>query len=257
MPTRKTKPIVTIAPANFRFFDAERYNSRKVAMTRVQYDALREEVKMYAFTVARVTSAQVVQRVQRAVTRALIDGTTLETFRKEVAWLDLSDAHIETIFRTNVQLAYGAGQLHQLRQMTNVFPYWQYLAINDSRVRPEHFALNGKIYPANHPFWRLHYPPWDFNCRCDVVPMTADQVGDRTIWTDSGPGVENGFLGPGAVLGSTATRFSMPVIYPRKLSGAMIREIEMKLVTFDGAAIDEGPAAVDSILARKKKNAKG
>lgn len=74
--------------------------------------------------------------------------------------------------------AYQAAQYNVMDRQRDVFPYWQYLTMGDDHVRPEHAALNGVVLPADHPFWRDHYPPWDYGCRCQVVPLSEDDVDD-------------------------------------------------------------------------------
>ncbi|MFH7767724.1 phage minor head protein, partial [Acinetobacter sp. BSP-28] len=49
-------------------------------------------------------------------------------------------------------------------------------AINDSRVRPAHLALNRIVLPIDHPFWLTHYPPLGFRCRCAVIALTEKQA---------------------------------------------------------------------------------
>jgi hypothetical protein len=51
-----------------------------------------------------------------------------------------------------------------------------YSAINDSRVRPAHLALNRIVLPIDHPFWLTHYPPTGFRCRCTCVALTEKQA---------------------------------------------------------------------------------
>ena len=65
-----------------------------------------------------------------------------------------------------------------MQRQIDVFPYWQYMTMEDEAVRDEHAALDGLILPANSPFWQDHYPPWDWGCRCQVVPVTPDDVAD-------------------------------------------------------------------------------
>ena len=47
----------------------------------------------------------------------------------------------------------------------------QYRTANDSKVRPEHAALNGLTLPPSDPFWEEYYPPNGWNCRCTVVQV--------------------------------------------------------------------------------------
>ncbi|PWF32279.1 phage head morphogenesis protein, partial [Yersinia pestis] len=54
--------------------------------------------------------------------------------------------------------------------------YLMYSAINDSRVRPSHLALNRIVLPIDHPFWLTHYPPLGFRCRCTVIALTEKQA---------------------------------------------------------------------------------
>jgi hypothetical protein len=60
-------------------------------------------------------------------------------------------------------------------------PFWRYVAIKDRRARLTHSALNGKVYPHDHPFWDTYYPPNGFMCRCTVQTLSQDQVDARGL----------------------------------------------------------------------------
>lgn len=47
----------------------------------------------------------------------------------------------------------------------------QYRTAQDSRVRPDHAALNGVTLPPSDSFWDQFYPPNGWNCRCRVVQV--------------------------------------------------------------------------------------
>jgi hypothetical protein len=54
-------------------------------------------------------------------------------------------------------------------------------------VRASHRALNEIILPANHPFWTYHTPPWEWNCRCQVVELTEEDRDEELARDDKRP----------------------------------------------------------------------
>ena len=60
------------------------------------------------------------------------------------------------------------------------YPNLVYRTVGDSRVRPEHAALNGVVKPIDDPFWKTYYPPNGWRCRCTVM-NTAEKVSEGTF----------------------------------------------------------------------------
>jgi SPP1 gp7 family putative phage head morphogenesis protein len=160
-----------------------------------------------AFTVAKATRLDILQDIRGAVDKAISSGTTLSDFQKELEpvlkakgwWGKQTDAEgntvqlgspwrLETIFRANVQSAYMAGRYKQQMEDVADRPYWQYVAVMDSRTRPEHALLNGKTFRFDDPFWDTHYPPLGFRCRCRVRALTENQIKRKGIEVESGDG---------------------------------------------------------------------
>ena len=50
----------------------------------------------------------------------------------------------------------------------------QYRTVGDDLVRPEHRRYDNITLPASHSFWLTHYPPNDWNCRCDAVELVDE-----------------------------------------------------------------------------------
>jgi len=85
----------------------------------------------------------------------------------------------EMIVRTQVTQAYSVVAYRELDEFRDVFPYWKYITVSDGRVRASHAALNNTILRNDHPFWKTHYPPWEFGCRCQVVGITEWEAGEE------------------------------------------------------------------------------
>ena len=138
-----------------------------------------------AFTISGVTHAELLSAIKQEIVSAIETGALLDDFRKSVDTLftrygfdPLHPFRIETIFRTNVQVAYQGGRYRQMIEpaVAASLPYWRYVAVMDGSTRPEHAALHGKIYRFDHEFWKTWYPPNGFRCRC-----TVSAVSDRTM----------------------------------------------------------------------------
>lgn len=169
-----------------------------------------QESHAKAFTVAKVMRMDILQDIRGMVQKALDEGITFQQFKKELepklrakGWwgkkiigdetgaekVQLGSPHrLKTIYQTNLQTAYNAGRWKE--QMDNVDnrPYWQYVAVMDSRTRPAHAALNGKVFPADDPFWDTHYPPLGFRCRCRVRALSDRNIKNRGLTVESSKG---------------------------------------------------------------------
>lgn len=80
---------------------------------------------------------------------------------------------VENLFRTQIQMAYGAGrwQADQDEAVQEILWGYKYVTVGDDRVRPEHVALDGTTLPKDDPFWRSSWPPNGYSCRCSTIPI--------------------------------------------------------------------------------------
>ncbi len=172
------------------FDQAVEFFKDKVVLSPDQYEKLWGEQKNLAFSVARIAALDILHDIYNEVLRAIKDGLTAQEWGKQVneilaarGWKGLTPFRLDNIFRTNVQTAYMVGHYRRMTdpEVIERRPYWMYDAINDSRTRPTHRALDGKVFPADHPFWDTWYPPNGYRCRCGVISLTGDQVRRRGL----------------------------------------------------------------------------
>ena len=81
---------------------------------------------------------------------------------------NFNDAWLRTEWNTARTAANGARRF--TRQVfdgdTSLYPYLRYQTAEDSRVRPQHQRLNGRVARKDSAFWASYYPPNGYNCRC-------------------------------------------------------------------------------------------
>ncbi len=163
-----------------------------------------QEAHAKAFTVAKALRMDVLEDIRDAVDRALNEGQTLAEFRRDLeprlkakGWwgkVTVGDGEggarqvqlgspwrLKTIYRTNLQTAYMAGRWQAFMENVDDRPYLQYVAVLDSRTRPTHRALHGKVFRYDDPFWRDLYPPNGWGCRCRVRALSSDDIAARGL----------------------------------------------------------------------------
>lgn len=154
------------------------------------YYELPAEMRAQAFTVSGLTAIDQVQAVLDELKRTLDKGGTLKDFKRWAASNEagiLPGHRLETIFRNGVQQAYNAGHWRRFEQDQDERPYLMYDAINDSRTRPAHRALDGVIRPVGDAFWRTHSPALGHRCRCRLLSLGADEARARGGVTQNPP----------------------------------------------------------------------
>jgi SPP1 gp7 family putative phage head morphogenesis protein len=174
------------------------------------WDDTWKEVHAQAFTVAKMLKLDLLKDVHNALLQSLANGETFETFKKNITpqlqkagwWgrqemtnpytsdkedIQLGSARrLKTIYQTNMSTAYQAGHYKAMKEVADMLPYWQYIAVMDGRTRTGHEALNGKVFRADDPIWDTIYPPNGWHCRCTVRALSAAMVERMGVEVESG-----------------------------------------------------------------------
>lgn len=160
------------------FLEALRYAQQRKILLPDEFYSMDLKTRQMATTVSFLSSLEQIETVIKAANKAIAEGSTFRDFQKlvEKEGIELPKHYLDNVFRTNIQNAYGHGRWIQQNRNKAKRPYLMYSAINDSRVRPSHLALDKIVLPFDHPFWLTHYPPLGFRCRCTCIALTEKQA---------------------------------------------------------------------------------
>lgn len=166
---------------------------RKVVLAQEFYGEIPLKARQWAFTVSRLTQLDQIQRVLDTLNATLAMGGTFKQWQEDVASgkvkVTLSPHHAANVFRTNIQSAYSQGRwMAQERNLADA-PYLMYDAINDSRTRPAHAAMDGHIAPATDAIWKQWYTPAGHNCRCTIISLSEEEARARGYTGQPAPNV--------------------------------------------------------------------
>lgn len=165
--------------------EARKLITDKPAVSRQIFDLLPDELRGRAFTITGIEDFDTLQAVRDEIAK-LPAGGDWNKIKKEIVakispWFDSAAAEnrAHLLLSHHGFAAYSATQARIMDSMTDIFPFRQYLSTGDNNVRASHAALDGIILPADHPFWEKHTPPWEWNCRCQCVELTAEDMDEE------------------------------------------------------------------------------
>ncbi len=138
-----------------------------------------------AFVIAGAKKLEMLESLKEAVLKADELGTTLDEFRRDFdhiiaahgwSYRGTRNWRTRVIFETNLRVSYNAGRWAQAQETKGRRPYARYSAVLDDRTRPAHRSWHGTILPVDHPWWRTHWPPNGWGCRCTVITLSERQL---------------------------------------------------------------------------------
>ena len=118
--------------------------------------------KDWAFALAKSSSQQLTERIQKLLANAFQKGTPAYTSQKTISELgDWTRAYAETVYRTNLTTAYTAGRFKQANEpeVRDAVRAFRYTTAGDIDVRGNHAAGEGFIAGVNSAIWHSHAPP--------------------------------------------------------------------------------------------------
>lgn len=229
---------------------------QKLNLPTERWDDIRHAAHDRAFVVAGVTKADLLADLRQAVDKAISTGTSLETFRKDFrkivadhGWQGWTGEgtpggfawRTKVIYETNLRSSYAAGRWAQLNDpgLQQLMPYWEYVH-SDSVLhpRPLHLAWNGLTLLASDPFWKTHFTPNGWGCKCRIVARVRPRPGAVTeplpAWeviddaTGAPVGIDKGWdYTPGAGVDMALRQMVQDKLinYPEAIGKALSRDI--------------------------------
>ena len=165
------------------FKEQESFFKKKLNIPTLRWTDLWKEQHAKAFSVAGAYKDDLLTDFRGAVDKAITEGTTLADFRKDFdsiverngwSYNGSRNWRSEVIYSTNIRTAHAAGRWQQLSDpvVQKAYPYLEYRHGNSIHPRPEHLAWNGITLPRDDPWWKTHYPPNGWGCKCTVLAST-------------------------------------------------------------------------------------
>jgi SPP1 gp7 family putative phage head morphogenesis protein len=174
------------------FNDAVAFFRAKRLISEEEFDALRDRYREGGFIARRLATDRLREVARTSIARLLEqDLTTDEVYeairaaeRDEVLSMGIAPAsphYLETVVRTNVATAYGAGRWQAVNDpdVAALRPYLRYVTAGDEAVRPMHRALHGRVFRTGTEEAAYYAPPLGFRCRCSLTTISARQFEAR------------------------------------------------------------------------------
>lgn len=176
------------------------------------YYAIGAAARNDAFTITAAINDSTLDRVRSILAENVFEKTSRSAFmdriERELPSLPIGEAHLEQVFRNNVNSAYSDGGEAALADpiVGSAFPYRAIYPIHEpGRTRPEHLAmetmgLDGtNVFHYLDPVWKMFRPPWDWNCRCGWNPLTIRRAAAKGVrfaqqWLETGVEPPNQFV---------------------------------------------------------------
>lgn len=179
------------------FAEQIEFFKRKLNLPTDSYLDLEGKEHDYAFVVAGANRNDILADFRAAVDKAIIDGTTLDEFRRDFddivakfGW-DYNGGRrwrSRIIYDTNLYSSYNAGRYEQHQSMTDYRPYLQYVHRDGQKnPRPLHQSWDDLVLPADDPFWTSHYPINAYGCHCSVIAHSKRSLEREGLSVGSSP----------------------------------------------------------------------
>ncbi|SNZ07754.1 phage putative head morphogenesis protein, SPP1 gp7 family [Persephonella hydrogeniphila] len=163
-----------------KFEEAIDHLKSMIPMKKEEFNKLSAHLKYRAFTIAKVSSEDLINKVKQIYTKTLEEGKTKQETLQEVHKIlpNLTANHLSIHYNNNVMIAYNAGRIKHFKDNKAV-QYLIYNAILDGHTTNLCRKLHGTVKPKDDSFWDKFYPPNHHNCRSIVYPVHKSQLGKK------------------------------------------------------------------------------
>lgn len=169
-------------PFKLRFTEAINWFCKKFPVLYDVIEDITKKVDEQFFYMKRSTELEVTKKLYYNLLDNLKNGGTFKTWlemSKEVlnkSGLGDSPWYLELVYRNNMMSSYNAGAFYNQQLNKKNKPYGLYDGVDDSRQSDICKALDGKVFPLDHPFWNNYLPPNHHGCRSQRIALDAEEL---------------------------------------------------------------------------------
>ena len=169
-------------PFKLSFTEAINWFCKKFPVLYDVIEDITKKVDEQFFYMKRSTELEVTKKLYYNLLDNLKNGGTFKTWlemSKEVlnkSGLGDSPWYLELVYRNNMASAYNAGAFYNQELNKKNKPYGLYDGVDDSRQSDICKALDGKVFPLDHPFWNNYLPPNHHGCRSQRIALDAEEL---------------------------------------------------------------------------------
>lgn len=169
-------------PFKLSFTEAINWFCKKFPVLYDVIEDITKKVDEQFFYMKRSTELEVTKKLYYNLLDNLKNGGTFKTWlemSKEVlnkSGLGDSPWYLELVYRNNMASAYNAGAFYNQELNKKNKPYGLYDGVDDNRQSDICKALDGKVFPLDHPFWNNYLPPNHHGCRSQRIALDAEEL---------------------------------------------------------------------------------
>jgi len=225
-------------------------NSKKIISPQAFKEAS-AQIKAIAFSVQHIETQNALLATKIHLKDTIDQGLSLSDFKKTMGGVytkygitPLSDRHIETVFRTNIQSTYN--QAHwDTAQGSKYVVMLEFLGIEDDRQSDICAPFNGFIALKTDPIWNTIRPVNHYQCRTGIGSITKARADREGLKPSPRPSKDD--------IGRIHGDFNS---MPRTLKGQRVRidRLYERKVKANGALAREILNPNDVVVERMKKN---
>jgi len=162
------------------------------------YNELKKEAHHKAFTVAKVTRADLLNDIHEELITSMKDGRTFKDFKEsikpklekkgwwaatevsnpktgEVKTIDVNSRRLKTIFETNTRMAYNVAREEAMDELP-LSVYRRYVSVLIPTTREAHAHMHGIIKHKDDEFWVKNSPLNGWGCKCRKTAYSKRQI---------------------------------------------------------------------------------
>lgn len=174
--------------------EAIKYLQNKGFKLSFDHDEIIKQAHDKAFTVAKVTRADLLNDIHTALLNAVEKGTPFKEFKKnikptlvskgwwgkkditnpstgEIKTIDIGSRRLKNIYDTNMRVSYNKARHEQMDKLP-LSVYRRYVSALLESTRDSHAVLHGIILHKDDPFWEKNTPLNGWGCKCKIIAVS-------------------------------------------------------------------------------------